>query len=787
MDFEEDHATMADFVLGAPVDAGGMRRREPLAYDADDLTTHGVILGMTGSGKTGLGVVLIEEALRAGIPALVIDPKGDMGNLALRFPHARPEDFAPWVDRTDAAEVATTWREGLASWGIGPDELRAYAEGPDVTIYTPGSSMGVPLNMLGSLSPPPLSWDTEAEALRDEIQGYVTGLLAMAGLEAEPLSPQVTLLATIVETGWRQGRQMQLPELLAHIHTPPFRKLGVFDVDQFFPADRRDALALQLNSLLASPRMTEWLQGPPLDPKTLLHHPDGQPRCAIVSVAHLSEDERQSIVTLLLSKVVTWMRGLPGTSTLRALVYMDEVAGYAPPSAVPPAKRPILTLLKQARAFGVGMVLATQNPADLDYKALSNAGTWMIGRLQTERDKARLLDGLSGAAGGIDAAALDPLISGLGQRRFLLHRSGGQPPVVFETRWAMSYLRGPMTREEIARVTGPASGPAVAAPIASPPEVAEDEVPVLPKVADGVPLRWLDPAAPWAAQVGALGVGAAAGGRYEAAVAARVHLRYDDARAGIHHIEEWEAVWFPLAGELDPAAAIHVDYDDRDLRTAPVEEARYAVPVAPIGRTVFFRSAARDLKTYLAREQTLTVYRNTVLKLYSRLDEAPEAFGRRCSVVAQDLADKEIAQVAARFKTRLDRERRQAEDAARRVDDAEVDASSRRNQEFLAGAGAVVGALFGGRGGVRRAAWSMQGVASRRGMTTRSSQRLETLRCKLADEQADLADLQHDMEEAIGEADQEWAHKAKAIEEVKLTLSSTDVTVDEVVLLWIPV
>ncbi len=773
---------MANVLLGALVDASGVRTPEPLAYDADDLTTHGVILGMTGSGKTGLGVVLIEEALRAGIPALVIDPKGDMGNLALRFPQVRPEDFAPWVERADAAEVATLWREGLASWGIGQAELRAYAGGPDVTIYTPGSTAGVPLNMLGSLSPPPLSWDTDAEALRDEIQGYVTGLLAMAGLEAEPLSPQVTFLATIVETAWRQGRQMQLPELLAHIHTPPFRKLGVFDVDQFFPADRRGELALQLNSLLASPRMTEWLQGPPLDPKTLLHHPDGQPRCAIVSVAHLSEDERQSIVMLLLSKVVTWMRGLPGTSALRALVYMDEVAGYAPPSAMPPAKRPILTLLKQARAFGVGMVLATQNPADLDYKALSNAGTWMIGRLQTERDKARLLDGLSGAAGGVDAAVLDPLISGLGQRRFLLHRSGGQPPVVFETRWAMSYLRGPMTREEIARVTGQAPGPALAAPIASPPEVAEDEVPVLPRVADGVPVRWLDPAAPWAVEVGAV-----CGGRYEAAVAARVHLRYDDARAGIHHIEEWEAVWFPLAGELDPATAIHVDYDDRDLRTAPVEDTRYAVPTAPTGKAQFFRSAARDLKAYLAREQTLTVYRNTDLKLYSRLDEAPEAFGHRCAVVAQDLADKEIAQVAARFKTRLDRERRQAEDAARRVDDAEVDASSRRNQELLAGAGAVIGALFGGRGGVRRAAWSMQGVASRRGMTTRSSQRLVTLREKLADEQADLADLQRDMEEAIREVDLEWAHRANAIEEVKLTLTSTDVTVDEVVLLWVPV
>ena len=399
------------FALGTTV--GG----EPFSVDPRDLTTHGVIVGMTGSGKTGLGIVLLEEALSAGVPVLALDPKGDLGNLLLTFPELSPASFEPWVEESKAreagvsvaehaAQVATQWREGLAASGIGPERIQALRASAELTIYTPGSSAGVPLNLIGSLGAPPLSWETEAETLRDEIEGTVSSLLGLVGITGDPLaSREHVLLSNLVEHAWRAGRDLDLGALIGEIQAPPLRKLGVFDIDAFFPPKERTELALRLNALIASPSFAAWGEGVALDPAELLGAP-GKPRAAIVYLAHLSEQERQFVVTLILAKVVTWMRGLAGTSDLRALVYMDEVFGFAPPTAAPPTKKPILTILKQARAYGIGMVLATQNPVDLDYKAMSNAGTWMVGRLQTERDKERVLEGLRSAAGGTDVAAL---------------------------------------------------------------------------------------------------------------------------------------------------------------------------------------------------------------------------------------------------------------------------------------------------------------------------------------------------------------------------------------------
>ncbi|MGV3760252.1 MAG: ATP-binding protein, partial [Actinomycetota bacterium] len=371
--------------LGETIDGAHQRTGDRVLVKAADLTTHGVIVGMTGSGKTGLGVGLVEEALLQGIPTLVLDPKGDLGNLLLAFPDLSPESFAPWVEGADPTEVATTWREGLASWGIDGTRIQALRDAAHFTIYTPGSTAGVPLNVVGSLQRPPEG--TDEETMGDEVQGYVSGLLDLVGIEADPLaSREHILLSNLVRHAWDAGHDLDLASLVAQVQSPPLRKLGVFELDEFFPADDRTALAMRLNGLLASPAFAAWGQGTALDIDALLR-PSGRPGCAIVSLAHLSDEERQFVVTLVLGKLVTWMRRQPGTDTLRAFVYFDEVVGFVPPSAAPPAKAPILTLLKQARAFGVGLVLATQNPVDVDYKALSNAGTWMIGRLQTEQDK----------------------------------------------------------------------------------------------------------------------------------------------------------------------------------------------------------------------------------------------------------------------------------------------------------------------------------------------------------------------------------------------------------------
>ncbi len=457
---------MASLHLGFRLDEKtGKPGPDRLVVESGDLTTHGVIVGMTGSGKTGLGVVLIEEALLAGIPCLVLDPKGDMGNLLLTFPDLDAASFRPWVNEDDARSegvslddyaqrTATIWREGLEASGIGPDRIRALREAAELAVYTPGSDAGIPLNVIGSLKAPGLPWETEAETLREEIEGTVTSLLGLVGIEADPLSSREhVLLSNLIENAWRAGRDLDLEALIGQVVTPPIRKLGVFEIDAFFaPADRTE-LAMRLNALVASPSFAAWGAGQSLDPATLLRTPEGKPRCAIVYLAHLSDPERQFVVTLLLSKLVTWMRGQPGTSDLRVLAYMDEVFGFVPPTAAPPAKKPILTIFKQGRAFGVGMVLSTQNPVDLDYKAMSNAGTWLVGRLQTERDKERVLEGLRSAAGATDVEKLDVTVGALQKRQFLLVSAKGSAPALFGTRWAMSYLRGPLTKDQIETLT----------------------------------------------------------------------------------------------------------------------------------------------------------------------------------------------------------------------------------------------------------------------------------------------------------------------------------------------
>ena len=454
------------FYLGKEYDLdAGEITDELVMYDARDLTTHAVCVGMTGSGKTGLCIDLLEEAAIDNVPAIIIDPKGDITNLLLTFPELRPEDFEPWVNVDDArrknmsvsdyaSKIADTWRNGLAGWDEGPERIRMLKNSAEFVIYTPGSDAGMPVSILASLRAPGLSWDDNEEVLREQIQGTASALLGLVDIDADPLqSREHILLSNIFEYSWRRGEDLDLAKLITSIQNPPVRKLGVFDVDTFFPEKERFGLAMALNNIMASPSFASWMEGQPLDIASLLHTPTGKPRHSIFYIAHLSEGERMFFVTLLLEQVIIWMRQQSGTTSLRALVYMDEVFGFFPPTANPPSKNPMLTLMKQARAFGVGMMLTTQNPVDLDYKGLSNAGTWFIGKLQTDRDKERVLDGLESASGsaggGFNRRQLDKLISGLDSRVFLLHNVHEDQPIIYNTRWAMSYLRGPLTRNQV--------------------------------------------------------------------------------------------------------------------------------------------------------------------------------------------------------------------------------------------------------------------------------------------------------------------------------------------------
>ncbi|MDH4118137.1 MAG: DUF87 domain-containing protein [Acidimicrobiia bacterium] len=773
------------FYLGGLIDpASGDRTGEPVLVDSDDLTTHGVIVGMTGSGKTGLGIDLIEEAMASGIPCLVIDPKGDMGNLALNFPDFAPGDFEPWVDPAEAkrdgistSELATrtadTWKSGLESWSLGPERMRSLSASERVTIYTPGSSAGVGLNVLGSLAAPPGSFDDDPEGHRDEIEGYVSSLLTLAGVESDPVSGREhILLATIIETGWRSGTDMDLARVIGQVLKPPFRKLGVFELDTFFPESDRTDLAMKLNGLAASPAFASWLEGEPLDIDVMLSR-GGTPQTAVVYLAHLSDAERQFVVTLVLSKLVAWMRRQSGTSDLRALVYMDEVFGFAPPTAEPPSKKPILTILKQARAFGVGMVLSTQNPVDLDYKAMSNAGTWMIGRLQTERDKARILEGLSSASGGVDVARFDQLISGLGKRQFVLHSTGSSSPGVFATRWAMSYLAGPLTRDEIERL-GPDRDPAESTTAATPePDLPDDATSVAPTVAEGIEVVYVDAAAPWREGLDL------PGDTLKPGAVATVDLLYDDTAAGVDHREIYEAVIFPLAQTVTADNLYAVDHDDRDfIIEAPALP--YGLPDNPIDTKTFWTSLSGALVDHLVRERKVTVFKNAALKLYSRVGESEEEFVVRCRDAAEDAADAEIAKLRDKHKTKIDRIQNQISTAERRVQDLEGDVGARKQQEILSGAGDLLGAILGGRRGS-----TISKAASRRSQTRRTEQRLQTAIDAMEDKAADLIELEEQLEDDVMEISARWEDAAAATESVDIGLEKTDVSVRPLRLVWL--
>ncbi|MBP7930388.1 MAG: DUF853 family protein [Acidimicrobiia bacterium] len=796
----------------------------PIFYESERFTTHGVLVGMTGSGKTGLAMVMLEELLAAGIPALIIDPKGDMGNLCFMSTECDPADFVPWVEAADAkqrqtkaAEVAATWRDGRASWGVLPERV-AQVKAADRVIYTPGSSAGIPLNVVGSLAAPP-DFSADQESYRDEIASFVSGLLALVDIEADPLSSREhILLSNLIENAWRQGSDLDLADLIGQVVTPPLRKLGVFELETFYPDKERQALAMRLNALVASPNFAPWMEGQPLDIQSLLYSPDGSPRAPIMYLAHLSDAERQFMVTLLMSKMVTWTRRQTGTSALRAVVYMDEVFGYCPPTASPPSKAPILTMLKQARAFGVGLILSTQNPVDLDYKAMSNAGTWLVGRLQTERDKARILEGMRSAQAGQDTSNLDQLIGSLGKREFILHSTKADQPVRLTSRWAMSYLRGPLTKDEV-RTLGQHRDDTVAssaapsglptepsAQVERPQEPAAtsvangaarpvgtddtipnsfDELPIAPKVAKGIRVAWLDPAAEWT-DIST----APTSDRFEAALACTVSLTFDETRAGLDHRETWEAVLFPIPDHVDPTSWQAVDHDPRDFKETPPATSRYVAPEAPIDNATFFKTVEKDLEDYLARDRVLTIYQNPQLKLFSRIDETPDAFVQRCVSSAEAAADAELAKLRDRYAARERSAREKVAAAERRVAQLETDKQSSGQRELIDGASDLLGAFLGGRRrsrSMRSAGASIRRASQRRETTTRNRQKAEVARDQYDDAIDEMADLERQLQDDIDQIGARWSEKAKAIETLDVGLERNDVAVTDLRLVWIPV
>ncbi|HEU4653833.1 MAG TPA: DUF87 domain-containing protein, partial [Steroidobacteraceae bacterium] len=683
---------LGSFYLGREVDPNtGKDTSELLLYDSRDLTTHAVCVGMTGSGKTGLCLALLEEAAIDGVPALVIDPKGDLGNLALTFPQLRDTDFAPWVDAGEAARkgmsvadyaksTADTWRKGLAEWDEDGARIQKFRDAAEVTIYTPGSSAGRPLSILRSFAAPSADLLIDANALRERIAATVAGLLGLVGINVDPLkSREHILLSTIFNTSWAAGHDMDIASLIQSIQKPPFDKVGVFELETFYPAKERTELAMALNNLVAAPGFEAWMQGEALDIDRLLRTDTGKPRISIVSIAHLNDAERMFVVTLLLGETIAWMRRQSGTSSLRALIYMDEVFGYFPPTAMPPSKVPLLTLVKQARAFGLGVVLATQNPVDLDYKGLSNAGTWFIGRLQTERDKARVIEGLLSASGeGLEKDALEKLLANLGNRVFLMRNAHEAAPVLFKTRWALSYLRGPMTLKEISGLL-PSPEPSTK-PAAQKVGAKESSKPVVP--AD-VPEFFFK--------------AAASTPTYQAQVLAVTKLHFVDKGSGLDAWEtrSWRGV---LAAD---ERTIEWSESDQPLNAPSVVStqapagAQYSATPSAYLRASNYLSWQKQLLSYLSESAIRQLYRVRDLDLAMAPNESERDFRARVSMALREKRDAAIDKLRQKYAPRLQTLDDQLRRADERIERERGQLTDQKMQTAINVGTSILGALFG--------------------------------------------------------------------------------------------
>jgi len=782
-----DFEKLGAFYLGRRHDTVTDKLTDELVlYDSKDLTTHAAIIGMTGSGKTGLGIGILEEAALDHIPVIAIDPKGDMGNLLLTFPALRAEDFRPWINTRTAldkgqspdefaAAQAALWKNGLADWGQGGERIARLRENADLAIYTPGSNAGLPVSVLKSFAAPATGLIDDVDVYRERVQATTTGILTLLGIDADPVSSREhILIARLLDNAWREGRSLDVPGLIREIQDPPIRTIGVMSLDAVFPANDRFGLAMQLNNLLAAPGFDAWMQGEPLDAKRLLYTSDGKPRISVMSIAHLDDPQRMFFVCMLLNEIIAWMRAQPGTSSLRAILYMDEIFGYMPPVANPPSKTLFLTLLKQARAYGLGLVLATQNPVDLDYKGLSNTGTWFIGRLQTERDKARVMEGLEGvSAGNFDRQQMEQIIAGLGKRRFLLHNVHEDEPVVFGTRWVLSYLAGPLTRDHIRRLMAPEKdalqAATDAASRASP--VATEGPPALPPGID----QYFVP-------------GSAERLVYCARLVAGGDIVFASAR---YNIEQERSVLHVVDFEEGP---VDIDWDNGEplplaidaLRGEGEEGASFAECPTVATRARAFAGWGKDYQRWLRQNETITLFRCKRFRLTSDPDETEGEFRARLQDIASEQRDEAIAKIRTRYATKvttLENRLLRAEQAIAR----EAEQSKKKKLDTAISFGtAILGAVLG-RKKISASTASKIGTAIKTaGGAGKEAADVERARQTAEKVRADMAELNARLEKEIEDLDTAFNARDEQLDEIVVRAKSTDIHVALTGLAWMP-
>jgi hypothetical protein len=759
---------------------------------------------MTGSGKTGLCLSLIEEAVIDGVPALIIDPKGDLSNLLLTFPNLSAEEFAPWVNEDEArqkgksvaefaAEQATKWKEGLASWGQDGARIARLKNAADFTIYTPGSTAGVPLSIVKSFAAPDASIAGDAELLRERIQTTATSVLGLVGVDADPIkSREHILLSTILHTAWTQGRELALPDLIQQIQTPPVARVGVMDLDAFFPAKDRFALAMALNNLLAAPGFDVWMQGEALDIDRLLHTADGKPRVSICSIAHLGDAERMFFVSLLLNQTLGWMRSQPGTTSLRAIVYMDEIFGYFPPVANPPSKAPLLTLLKQARAFGVGIVLATQNPVDLDYKGLANTGTWFLGRLQTERDKARVLDGLEGAATTtghpFDRQAMEQTLAGLSSRIFVMNNVHEDAPVAFESRWALSYLRGPLGRNEIKRLMANRRAAVRVEPVASTlaassrsapssvgrPAPAGGRQPMLPAGVSQyfLPLRKSD----------------GAGLTYHPMVYGSAQVRYVDAKLKIDSPADVTVLTPVVDGPVpvDWSASTPIDIGPSDLDTAPAPGVGYGDLPANAVNAKSMDAWGKDFATWVYGSQSLQILKATQSGAVSNPGETERDFRIRMQQTSRETRDSMVEELRKKYAPKIAAAQERLRRTQQAVERESEQAKAQTLQTAISFGTTLLGAFMGRKAvsasTLGRATTAARGV----GRTLKESQDIGRAKETVEAVQQQLQQLDEELRAETAAIEERFNAASEPVEPLTCKPKRSNIGVRLVTLVWAP-
>lgn len=784
LDFEK----LGAFYLGKRYDAESGKVTDDLVlYDSRDLTTHAVIIGMTGSGKTGLGIGILEEAAMDNIPVIAIDPKGDLGNLMLTFPDFEPASFRPWINVRAASDQGQTpdeyaraqaelWRNGLADWGQDGARIARFREKAEVSIYTPGSNAGRPVSVLKSFSAPHGAVMQDADAYRDRVLATATGILSLLGIDADPItSREHILVSQILDHAWQAGNDLDIASLIGEIQSPPVNRIGVMDLESFYPSKERFELAMRLNNLLAAPGFSVWMEGEALDTAGLLYTATGKPRISVMSIAHLSDNERMFFVAMLLNDLISWMREQQGTSSLRAILYMDEIFGYMPPTANPPTKRLLLTLLKQARAYGLGLVLATQNPVDLDYKGLSNTGTWFIGRLQTERDKARVMDGLEGAAQSarFDRQRMEQTLAGLGKRRFLLHNVHEDEAVIFSTRWVMSYLAGPLTRDQIKALTVIDAAPAEAAATATvikrptpgraapilPPEIRQV---YLPATGDDI--------------------------RYYPRLLAGADMLFSNDR---YRINETREKLFTVEFEDGP---VTVDWDSSEALDLAITDladhgdagATYAECPAAAASAVNYARWSRDFERWIRRTEVVTLYNSKKYRLTSEAAETEGQFRVRLQQLASEKRDLAIAQIRKRYAnkaTTLQNRLLRAEQAIER----EQQQSTKKKLDTAVSFGtAILGAVLGRKRLSSTTAGRMGTAIRSASGASKEAADVERARQTAASVRAELEALNAALQKEVDLLEDSFDAQTEALTEVEIKAKAADVNVPLIALAWMP-